>query len=158
MLVMTKKLKKIVIPKDKAVFWLDRNGCWRNQHGKFEHKKIIDYFHASIRKDKDGYYVGQTIENCREKVYFHYEDTALFVFDVIRNKDITLILNTGKQIKLTPRKLEIKADNLYLRVGDERIKFAEKSLIKISDLIKCVEDQFFIRVHNRKYKIQKLRN
>jgi hypothetical protein len=156
LLVMTKKLKKIVIPKDKAAFWLDRNGCWRNRHGKFEHKKIIDYFHASIRKDKDGYYVGQAIENCREKVYFHYEDTALLVFDVIKNKDLTLILNTGKQIKLKPRKLEIKADNLYLRIGNERIKFAEKSLIKISDLLKCVEDQFFIRVHNRNYKIQKL--
>ena len=156
LLVMTKKQKEIIISKDKAVFWLYRNGCWCNQHGKFEHKKIIDYFHASIQKDRRGYYVGQTIENCREKVYFHYEDTALFVFDVIKDKAITLILNTGKQIKLNPKKLEIKADSLYMRVKDERIKFAEQGLIKISDLLENVDDQFFIRIHHRRYKIQKL--
>ena len=75
-LAMTKKLKKIVISKDKAVFWLNQNGRWCNRHGEFEHKKIIDYFNASIRKDKGGYYVAQTTDDYQEKVYFHYEDTA----------------------------------------------------------------------------------
>jgi hypothetical protein len=153
---MTPKPEEIVITKDKAVFWLDKNGCWCNQHGKFEHKKIIDYFHASIRNDKGGYYVGQMIEGSIEKVYFPYEDTALFVFDVIKDEHITLVLNTGKKIALKPKKLSLKADDLYLHVGDERIKFAEQGLIKIADLIEYDKGQYFIRVKNRKYKIERL--
>ena len=150
---MTKKLKKIVIPKDKAVFWLNKNGRWCNQHGEFEHKKIIDYFNASMRKDKDGYYVAQTTGEYHEKVYFNYEDTALFVVDVLKGKDILLVLNTGEKIKLKPKKLSMKADNLYMHVGEERIKFTEKSLVKISVLIEGYNDQYVIKVNNRKYKI-----
>ena len=152
---MTKSRKTIIIPKDKAVFWLDKHGRWNNVHGKFEHKKIIEYFHASIKKDRNGYYLGQTTEDSIEKVYFHYEDTVLFVFDVVIGEDITLILNTGRQIKLRPRKLSMKADNLYMHIGAERIKFSERSLMIISDLIECVEEQYFIRVKNRRYKINK---
>ena len=91
---MTRKIKEVVISKEDAVFWLDRDGCWNNEHGKFQHKKIIDFFHLSIKKDNNGYYLSQTDGNYREKVYFHFEDTALFVFDVIKDKDIMLILNT----------------------------------------------------------------
>jgi len=152
---MAPKPKEIIISKDKAVFWLDKNGRWCNRHGKFEHKKIIDYFHASIRKDKDGYYVGQTIEGVQEKVYFHYEDTALFVFDVIKDAHITLVLNTGKKMALKPRKLSLIADDLYMHAGDERIKFAEQGLMKIADLIEYDNRQYFIRVKNRKYRIHK---
>ena len=151
---MTHKLKEIIIPKDKAVFWLDKNGCWHNQHGKFQHKKIVDYFHASIRKDMDGYYLSQTTEDYKEKVYFHYEDTALFVFDLIKDNDITLVLNTGRKIKLKPRKMLMQGDGLYLHVEDERIKFVERGLLKISDLIEIDGASYFIKVKNRRYKIQ----
>ena len=151
---MSKKLKEIVILKDDAVFWLDKNGRWRNKDGEFEHKRIIEYFHSSIKKDRDGYHLQQIIEDCQEKVYFNYEDTALFVFDVITDQDISLILNTKKRIKLKPKKLSIKGDNLYMSVGEERIKFAEKGLIKISEFIEYDNDQYFIRIKNRRYKIQ----
>ena len=153
---MSKKLKEIVILKDDAVFWLDKNGRWRNKDGEFEHKRIIEYFHSSIKKDRDGYHLQQIIEDCQEKVYFNYEDTALFVFDVITDQDISLILNTKKRIKLKPKKLSIKGDNLYMSVGEERIKFAEKGLIKISEFIEYDNDQYFIRIKNRRYKIQTL--
>lgn len=153
---MSKKLKEIVILKDDAVFWLDKNGRWRNKDGEFEHKRIIEYFHSSIKKDRDGYHLQQIIEDCQEKVYFNYEDTALFVFDVITDQDISLILNTKKRIKLKPKKLSIKGDNLYVSVGEERIKFAEKGLIKISEFIEYDNDQYFIRIKNRRYKIQTL--
>ena len=153
---MTHKLKEIIIPKDKAVFWLDKNGCWHNQHGKFQHKKIVDYFHASIRKDIAGYYLSQTTEEYKEKVYFHYEDTALFVFDIIKDNDITLMLNTGRKIKLKPRKMVMQGDSLYMHVEDERIKFVERGLLKISDLIDHDDDSYFIKVKNRRYKIQTL--
>lgn len=148
------KRKEVIIPKDKAVFWLDKNGCWHNQHGKFQHKKIVDYFHASIRKDMEGYYLTQTTEDFKEKVYFHYEDTALFVFDIIKDNDITLVLNTGKKIKLKPRKMLMQGDNLYIQVEDECIKFVERGLLKISDLIEHDGDSYFIKVKNRRYKIQ----
>ncbi|MGD2268998.1 MAG: MFS transporter permease [Desulfobacterales bacterium] len=148
---MAKKVKDIVIPKDQAVFWLDGNGRWHNEFGEFQHKKIIDFFHSSIRKDKGGYYLEQTLEHTREKVYFHCEDGALFVFDVKKEKDITLTLNTGKTIKLHPKKLWIKDNRLYMKKGDEQVKFTERSLLKISELIEHDGNQYFIRVQNRKY-------
>jgi len=151
---MTEKLKEIVIPKESAVFWLDGNGCWRNKYGKFRREKIIDFFHSSIKKDKNGYYVSQTREQFIEKVYFHYEDTALFVFDVIKDKDITLALNNMKKIKLKPGKLYIKDDSLYMHFGEEQIKFADRVLFKISDLLEYNDDNYFIRVNNRRYKIK----
>ena len=150
---MKKKRTEIVIPKDEAIFWLGKNGRWYNAHGEFQHKKIIDYFHSSIKKDDNGYFLFQERENLREKVYFHYEDTALFAVDLIKDKDITLILNTKKQIKLKPKNLFTRNDNLYMRMGQETIKFAERGLMKISDLLEFSDEQYFIKVKNRRYRI-----
>ena len=149
-------MKKIIIPKDKAVFWLGKDGRWYNKHGRFKHKKIIDFFHTSIQKDKDGYFLFQETEEYTEKVYFHYEDTALFVFDVVTNGDIVLVLNTREQIKLNPEKLLMKGESLYLKTGEERIKFAERSLIKISDFIEHDDDAYFIKIEDSRYRIQQL--
>jgi len=151
--IMKKKHTEIVISKDDAVFWLNANGRWHNAHGEFQHKKIIDYFHSSIQKDEKGYYLFQERGNLREKVYFHYEDTALFAVDLIKDEDITLILNTKKQLKLKPKNLFIKNDNLYMRLGQETIKFVERGLMKISDLLEFKDDQYFIKVKNRRYRI-----
>jgi hypothetical protein len=150
---MKKKYTEIVIPKEKAVFWLDENGRWHNVHGEFQHKKIIDYFHSSIQKDEKGYYLFQERDNLQEKVYFHYEDTALFVVDLIKDNDITLILNTKNQVKLKPKNLFTRNDNLYMRMGKEIIKFAERALMKISDVLEFSDEQYFIKVTGRKYRI-----
>ena len=150
---MKKKRTEIVIPKDKAIFWLDKNGRWHNAHGEFEHQKIIEYFHSTIKKDKNGYYLFQERENLREKVYFRYEDTALFAVDLIKDTDITLILNTKKQIKLMPRNLFIRGDDLYMRMGEETIKFTGRGLMKISDLLEYADNEYFIRIKNRRHKI-----
>ena len=150
---MKKKQTEIVISKDDAIFWLNENGRWHNAHGEFQHKKIIDYFHSSIQKDEKGYYLFQDRGNLREKVYFHYEDTALFAVDLIMDEDITLILNTKKQIKLKPKSLFTKNDNLYMRLGQETVKFAERGLMKISDLLEFKDEQYFIKVNNRRYRI-----
>ena len=150
---MTKQLKEIVISKDSAVFWLDSNGRWHNIHGEFEHRKIIDFFHSSIRKDKDGYYVAQTTESYQEKVYFPYEDTALFVFNVTQNEDIFLLLNTKKQIKLNPEELFIKDDSLYVKDGEELVKFTEQSMMKISKYMENDNDKYFIKINDKTYKI-----
>ena len=150
---MNQKRTEIVIPKDQAVFWLDKNGRWHNEHGEFQHKKIISYFHASIHKDENGYFLFQESENFKEKVYFHYEDTALFAVDLIREDDITLVLNTKKRIKLKPKKLWLRDDSLYMQSGDENIKFVERGLMKISDLLEFTNDQYFKKVKNRRYRI-----
>jgi len=150
---MTEYSRMVIIPKEDAVFWLDKDGRWRNDGGRFRNKKIIDHFHASISKDSSGYFVSQQRENLLEKVYFRYEDTALFVFDVLRDSEIILVLNTRKQMNLIPDALYVHQDNLYLTVGDETIKFGESALIKISDLIEEKKGRLFITVNGDEYKI-----
>ncbi|MBW1840458.1 MAG: MFS transporter permease [Deltaproteobacteria bacterium] len=150
---MSEKFQEIVIPKEAAVFRLDRNGCWRNKYGKFRRKKIIDFFHSSIKRDGAGYYVTQVRDRIREKVYFEYEDTALFVFDVVPDPDITLVLNTGRRVKLKPKKLLIKGDDLYMNLGEDLVKFVERGLMKISGYLEFDDDTYFIKVGNRRYKI-----
>ncbi|CAB1077154.1 hypothetical protein JY97_03445 [Alkalispirochaeta odontotermitis] len=150
---MAEKSRAIVIEKDKAVFWLDENGCWHNETGKFRHPKIIQHFHACIKRDRQGYYLGQKNGKITEKVYFPYEDQALFVFNVIFQNDVTLVLNTKKQVKLKPRKLFIKNDCLYMNMGEEIIKFAEQGLMKIARLLEEENDRLFIRVKKRRYQI-----
>lgn len=150
---MVDKIQERVIPQEEAVFWLDKDGCWNNQNGKFQHQKIIRYFHTCIRRDRRGYYLYQTYENFAEKVYFPYEDQALFVFDVIGQDAVTLVLNTGRQIQLKPRKLFIKDDCLYMQAGQEIIKFAERGLLKIAPLLEQENDRLFIRVNSRRYRV-----
>ncbi|MCP4022082.1 MAG: MFS transporter permease, partial [Desulfobacteraceae bacterium] len=68
----TSPKKQIIIPKEDAVFWMDKHGIWHNEHGPFEHPKIIKYFNASIQKDDQGYYVNQATGEFEEKVYFSF--------------------------------------------------------------------------------------
>ena len=150
---MANKLKTIEITRDEAVFRLDGNGCWHNSDGKCRHKKIIDYFHTSIQRDQKGYHLCQAHDKYIEKVYFPYEDKALFVFDVIENDDIMLVLNTKKRTRLKPKKLFIENDHLYMQLGNEVIKFAEQGLMKISSFLEEEGDGLFIRSKNRRYRI-----
>lgn len=154
---MTEAFTEIVIPKEKAVFWLDKNGCWHNDNGKFRHKRIIDFFHASIRKEKDGYYLYQEKDKWREKVYFHFEDTALFVFDVLKENNIILVLNTGKRVTLTPERLFVQDDILYVDLEEERVKFSERSLMKISDLLEFEDNRYFMKLKDKRYRLQEVR-
>ena len=154
---MAKKRQQIVIPKEKAVFWLDKNGHWHNENGKFQHKRIIDYFHSCIKRDQHGYYLAQANDNYLEKVYFYYEDQALFVIDMIQGNDVTLVLNTKRRVKLKPKKLFIKGDSLYMHMEDEIIKFSEHGLMKIANLLEDENDQLYIRFKNRRYRISNMK-
>jgi hypothetical protein len=148
-----KELPEHVIPKEKAIFWLDGRGFWHTAKGKFENRNIINHFHSCIRKDAEGYYLEQEHPEYREKVYFLYEDTALFVVHILKDDGIVLVLNTGKKVKLKPRRLFIKGENLYMMLGEESAKFTEQALLRISDYMEDETGHFFIRVKGRKYKI-----
>ena len=147
-----------IIPKEKAVFHLDANGRWQNEHGPFEHPKIIAFFHASIRKDDDGYYLYQETDEYIEKVYFPFEDTALFVFQVLKinGEPATLVFNTGLEIPLEPQHLFLANDQLYYRFENERARFTERSLLKLANHLQPVEDGFYIQLKDHKYPIQEV--
>jgi hypothetical protein len=127
--------KCICIPPEQAVFWLDGQGRWHNQGGPFRKKAIIDHFNAAIARDDRGYYVGQQRGAVEERVYFPYEDTALFVVDLIWDDPARLLLNTGGQAAMVAEDLFIRQDGLYAQLGDEVAKFAERALIKLCDRI-----------------------
>jgi hypothetical protein len=152
-----KEKKEVVVPKEKAVFWLDAYGRWHNEHGMFEHKKIIGYFHSSIRKDADGYYLFQKHDDHTiEKVYFKYEDTALFVFDVKTQNDsdkIRLILNTKDKIPLAPENLFVQNDNLYMEHAGDRIKFIDRAMMKLAHRLKFDLHRYGIELSGKTYDI-----
>ncbi|MEE4114070.1 MAG: MFS transporter permease [Desulfobacteraceae bacterium] len=128
----TTLLHEVAISKEKAVFWMDGRGRWHNRHGRFEHKRIIDHFNRSIRRDEDGYYVTQMRGDVLEKVYFPYEDTPLFIVRVSPDIPLRLDLNTGETIPLDPAALFVESDQLYHKSGDARIKFTDRALLAIS--------------------------
>lgn len=150
---MTTDKREIVIAKEDAVFWMDERGRWQNEHGTFEHAKIIDYFHSSIQKDDGGFYLFQENEEVREKVYFRYVDTAFFVFDVTIGDTVTLTLNTKRQITMQPQHLLTRDDSLFYRDGDDLIKFAERGLVRISDLLETENDRLFVRLGEDRFEV-----
>jgi hypothetical protein len=152
-----KEIKEVVVPKENAVFWLDAQGRWHNKHGVFEHQKIIAYFHSAIRKDADGYHLfqehgGHTVE----KVYFRYEDTALFVFDISISSDsdkIRLILNTKEEIPLDPSVLFIRNENLYLDHDGHCIKFIDRAMLKLAPRLKFDQEQYRLELSGKTHDI-----
>ena len=152
-----KEKKEFVVPKEEAVFWLDTYGRWHNEHGAFEHKKIIGYFHSSIRKDAGGYHLFQKRDDHTiEKVYFKYEDTALFVFDVKIQDDsdeIRLILNTKDEIPLDPETLFVQKKNLYMGHAGNRIKFIDRGMLKLADRLKFGQNRYRLKLTDKTYDI-----
>ena len=139
-------LTEVVIPKENAVFWMDGRGRWHNRHGRFEHKRIIDYFNRSIRRDGDGYYVTQVRGDIREKVYFPFEDTPLFIIRISPKAPLRLDINTGEVIPLDPAALFVESDQLYHKRGDERIKFADRALVAITPYLEESAAGLIIRI------------
>ena len=147
------QLPQVVIAKEDAVFWMDRFGQWHNAGGRFRHKKIIDHFNASIRKDENGYFVEQIRETVHEKVYFRYEETPLFVVEVSDNDPIQLGLNTGEIIFLKPDQLFVHADSLYLKKDGECIKFSDRVLMQLSMYIDFDGEAYFFQSGNERHHI-----
>jgi hypothetical protein len=150
---MAPQLTDIVIPKEKAVFWMDAQGHWHNRHGRFGHKRIVDYFNRSIRRDANGYFVSQIRDEIRERVYFHYDDTPLFAVRVVDDGAITLVLNTGETILLDPSGLFVQSDQLYQRRNDERIKFTDRALLSLSAYLAETENGLAINIGGQHFPI-----
>ncbi|MDY7037446.1 MAG: DUF1285 domain-containing protein [Thermodesulfobacteriota bacterium] len=147
----------MIIPKEKAVFRLDKNGAWHTDNEKFTNQKIINYFHSIIKKDKDGYFLEQEHKHFIEKVYFHYEDTPLFVFHIIKRDDgLILCLNTGKDISLDPEKLLMKNDNLYIQNDEDLIKLNANAMLSLADYMDDVDDQYFITIDGKRHLIPRI--
>ena len=142
-----------VIAREDAVFWLDGQGYWCNRHGRIQNRRIIQHFHASISRDAQGFYLTQVHPGYLEKIYFPYEDTALFVFQVRTAEPLTLILNTGGTIPLDPRELFIANDALYLLHDQERIKFSERALVQFSSHLEFRDDGVFATIGNQRVPI-----
>ncbi len=129
--------KQNIIPKEQAVFWMDRDGTWHNEHGKLEHPKIIKYFNQSIQKDDQGYFLCQTMNDVEEKVYFPYEDTAVFVVDLVKKEaGIELTLNTLDTIALDPEALYIEEDALFMETKAHLVKFTQNALARMTSFLK----------------------
>ncbi len=146
--------KKInIIPKENAVFWMDKNGIWRNEHGRFEHPKIISYFNRSIQKDDQGYFLGQTVDEMVEKVYFPCEDTAVFAVDIRIGDDVDLVLNIGKKITLDPDTLFIKDDSLFFHAPDHLIRFSPHALAKLTGHLDETDQGLVLKIGDTTYPI-----
>ena len=143
----------VVIPKEKAVFWMDERGRWCNRHGKFERKKAIDYFNAAIDKDDGGFFVCHEKEGRLEKVYFQYEDTALFVMKLEMGSPVTLVLNNGSRVPLLYDDLFIQNDSLFMSFAEGCIKFTERCLLKISSMMEYEGEDCFISDGKRRFYI-----
>ncbi|MFP3929004.1 MAG: MFS transporter permease [Desulfobacteraceae bacterium] len=145
---------EVVVPREEAAFWLDRRGKWHNADGPFENPRIIAYFHSCIRKDQGGFHLAQDHRRFREKVYFPYEDTALFAFDVVKQGDeVSVVLNTGLRTRLRPRRLFIKGEELYMGLGRDAVKFTENALVRVSDLLEFEGGETFVWVRGRRYRV-----
>lgn len=150
---MTSEKKSIIVPKEKAVFRMDKNGVWHNEHGKFEHPKIIRHFNRSIRKDDLGYYLSQETDEFEEKVYFPHEDTALFVADFFLGEELKLTLNTTKTLTLDPTQLFTRDDSLYLQTPEHCIKFSQHALVKLSRYMEETDGRFCLKLNQTTYTI-----
>jgi hypothetical protein len=144
---MASEKKSIIVPKEKALFWMDKNGVWHNEHGKFEHPKIIRHFNRSIQKDDLGYYLSQETDEFEEKVYFPHEETALFVVDISLGKELTLTLNTTEALTLDPAQLFTRNDALYLETPEHCIKFSQNALVKLSRHMEEVGGRFCLTLN-----------
>ncbi|NDY72272.1 MFS transporter permease [Desulfobacter hydrogenophilus] len=133
---MAQTRKQNIIPKEQAVFWMDKDGAWHNEHGKLEHPKIIKYFNQSIAKDDQGYFLSQIINDVEEKVYFPYEETAVFVVDLVKkDAGIELTLNTLETIALDPDVLYINADALFMETDAHLVKFTQNALAQMTPFL-----------------------
>jgi hypothetical protein len=145
----------LTIAKEEAVFWMDGRGRWCNQHGRFAHKGIIDHFNRCIRHDGDGFYLTQERDGLTEKVYFRYEETAVFVVDVRLSGDPELVLNTGDRIALRPERHFVFDDQLFQQEAGYAVKYTEGAMMQMGTAITVEGDDYFIELNGKKVRLRR---
>ncbi|NWH04121.1 hypothetical protein [Desulfobacter latus] len=94
---MARTIKQNIIPKEQAVFRMDKDGAWHNEHGKLEHPKIINYFNQSIQKDDQGYFLCQTINMETDAHLIKFTQKALArMTSFLKETPQGLVLNVGR--------------------------------------------------------------
>ena len=143
----------IEISADDAVFWMDERGRWCNESGPFENPRIIERFNRALHRDPQGYFVTQERDGIWEKIYFHYVDTPLTAMDVLGKPPHTLALNSRKRLPMDPSALYIQKDTLFMRNGDECIRFSERAMVRLASFLKETAQGLTIRVGENQYPI-----
>lgn len=132
---------------------MDGHGVWHNEHGPFEHPKIIQYFNRSIQRDDQGFFLCQEMDHAFEKIYFPCEDTALFVADISAKTPGDLLLNTGEKMRLDPATLFIRDDSLFIRMPDHLVKFTSRALVKLSKHISENDGEVVLTLSSKRHTI-----
>jgi len=148
----TPALEKVILKED-AVFWMDERGDWHNAAGRFRNRRIIDYFNRHLQSDAGGFFVAQMNGPIREKVYFRYSGTALFVLDLEPGDPIILVLNTGEKCPLAPDSLFVKNDVLHMRQDCRILRFRERPMIQLSSHISLENGQYRFEWRRRTWAI-----
>ncbi len=147
-------VREVVVSSEDAVFWMDGRGVWRNRHGRFENPRIIAYFNRSIRRDAGGYHLFQEREGVREKVYFRYAETPLFVVEVTSEPEPVLHLNTGDRIDLDPKGLFVMDDVLFMTAGEDLLKFTDRAMMRLAGRLAGGETGLAIRTGGKCHPIR----
>lgn len=120
---------------------LDERGRWLHQGAPVEHKRIQEFFHRAIRKDKDGrYYLENAFDGKQERVYFAVADTAYFILHLVTDEARTKLhasLNTGQAVEVDPASLvQDERGVLYCQVLDaDRARVTTNALHDLSELV-----------------------
>ena len=146
-------VKEIIIPKEKAVFWMDGNGRWHNADGPFRHPKLIRYFNSAINWDSNGFFVSQDLGDRHEKVYFRCAETALFAMEASIKTGIELLLNTRQRIPLDCQKLCVKNDRLFMHYKEILVKFTDRCMMQLSAYIEEIDDAYYFRFNETRCRI-----
>jgi uncharacterized protein len=150
---MNDTLPIIEINASDAVFWMDERGRWCNEYGPFENPRIIERFNRALHRDPQGYFVTQERNGIWEKVYFHYVDTPLTAMDVLGKPPHTIVLNSKKRLQLDPSALYILKDTLFMRSGDECIRFSERAMVRLASCLEETPQGLSLRVGDNHYPI-----
>jgi len=138
-----------------GIIRLDREGRWFHDNVEITHKRTIDLFNKSIKKDPaGGYMLHVGVEYCHIVV----EDTAYFVKRVDYDGDrCVLWLSDGEVEDLNPATLRVGDENaMYCDVkgGEFPAKFTRPAYYQLTDNLEETDDGYGIRIGGKVWPIK----
>lgn len=145
-----------IVSKEDSGIRLSSRGEWFHHGEPFEHKRIIRFFHRSIRRDGEGnYYLYNKIGDLEERVYFDLEDTAFFVkrldFDA-EQKTFRVLLNNEEEEFLDVKTLyQDERGIMYCQVREgDRARLTQGALMTLSEYAEQDEEWIYLDVTGEK--------